>query len=236
VTPLPDAHLHATRLDAPVPPSTGSYVAVGTSPDDWGAVLDVAARDPRAHPAIGVHPWYLAGCAVGWEVELRRLLVAHPAASVGEVGIDRAARAIAGLDEQVAAFRAQVALAAALDRAVSVHAVRAHDDVVRVLRTAAVPRRGVLLHGYAGPAQLVPALAAVGCRFSFAPGLEASPARVAAFAAVPADRLCVETDAPSRGRVPEDLAGAYRALAAIRGIPVEALASDVAATFTALFG
>jgi TatD DNase family protein len=236
VSGLIDAHLHATRLERPVPEGILAYVANGTAPADWPAVLDLARADLRAHAAIGLHPWFVEDSLDGWQTELRRLLVANPRASVGEIGLDRAARGIALIADQLEVFVAQLALAAELGRVASVHAVRVDAELLRVLRGGPVPARGVLLHAYGGAAEHVPELVTLGCRFSFSPGFERSPARVEAFRRVPADRLLVETDSPSRGRDPDDLSDTYAALAALRGVGVEELAGVVAETFAALFG
>ncbi|HLP03655.1 MAG TPA: TatD family hydrolase, partial [Opitutaceae bacterium] len=77
----------------------------------------------------------------------------------------------------------------------------------------------------------------------------------AAFRAVPADRLLVETDAPAlpppaawlthplppspEGKTvnhPANLAAAYRGLAQIRGVPEAELVAQVAENFARLFG
>ena len=68
-------------------------------------------------------------------------------------------------------------------------------------------------------------------------------ARLAHFRAIPADRLLVETDAPVKAPAPDgtvlnhpaNVVVAYAALAALRALPLKALAAQVATNFTHLF-
>jgi TatD DNase family protein len=181
----------------------------------------------------------------------------------------------APLAEQVDAFRWQLALAAERDLPVTIHCLDAWGALTEVLDQSPRPRRGFLLHAYGGPAELVPRFAALGAYFSFngsflpPPPAGAGPAasadslrartsraeRVArAFAAVPPDRILMETDAPAMplppGRSthelppapggtplnhPANLAAAYTGAAELLAVPSADLTARVAANFTRFF-
>ena len=165
---------------------------------------------------------------------------------------------VAPLAEQTAVFAAQLDLAAELNRPASIHATQAYGAALDVLRAAPrLPACGFLMHGYGGSAELITPFADLGAYFSF--NLEVLQPRLAArlahFRAIPADRLLVETDAPvkapapARNRFPlgaapdgtvinhpANVVVAYEALAELRDVPLDALAAEVAANFTRLFG
>ncbi|MCX6938384.1 MAG: TatD family hydrolase [Verrucomicrobia bacterium] len=230
---------------------TGRMVVNGTHPDDWPRVAALAAKYPCVLPAYGLHPWDAgAPRAQDWLERLRALLVANPRASVGEIGLDRwildtarpddprlAGVRRAPMEEQIAAFLPQLALAAELDRSASIHCLHAYPDLLPLLRTHPRPRRGFLLHAYSGPSDLIPELAALGAYFSFNPNFLANttlpPAkcnqigytlpgtlnsRLANFRVIPADRLLCETDAPAM--LPPQIWRTHKLPPAADGTPV----------------
>src|SRR5690349_7823144 len=110
-------HLHDTRL-APWRegllrelPVLGVRCAVvnGTREDDWPAVAALAAGTSWVLPSFGLHPWYVVQRTAQWREALVAQLDAHPAAGVGEIGLDRW---IEGYDweAQRECFTAQLAL------------------------------------------------------------------------------------------------------------------------------
>jgi len=207
-----DAHCHYQFAEVPYAAvelarseGVGYAVINGSSPADWADVAALAGRDPRNLPSFGLHPWDVPTAPAGWLDELRRVLLAHPAAGVGEMGLDRW---IEGFDPvaQEEAFRAQLALAVELDRPLTIHCVRAIGPLMDILRATALPRRGFLLHSWNGPVELVPELARLGAYFSFSahhlPERKAH-LRVQFAAAIPPERILVETDAPALCPAPE---------------------------------
>lgn len=265
---------HLTRIAAAWPDlagRSGRMVVNGTHPSDWPRVAALASAHPFVLPAYGIHPWDTgAPRPEPWLADLRARLLADPRAGVGEIGLDRwildSARPddprLAGvrrapMDEQVATFLPQLALAAELDRAATIHCLQAFGELLPLLRDHPRPTRGFLLHAYGGPAELVSELVALGAYFSFNPAfLDPRKTRhQEAFRRIPAERLLCETDAPamlppqtwrthklppatdgSPVNHPGNIEAAYAGLAALRGIDPDQLATQVADNFFRLFG
>jgi TatD DNase family protein len=201
----------------------GRMVVNGALPADWPDVARLADRWPDlVIPAFGLHPWYLNEAGPDWERQLVDRLDRHPAAGVGEIGLDRWMldnpdrwRALSGSAPEIdppdrhrqsRAFAAQIRLAAEGNRAASIHCLGAWGDLMDRLRPGPVPARGFLLHSYGGPAELVMPLARLGAYFGF-PGYflhERKARQREVFREVPPDRLLVETDAPDQ-RLPGPL-------------------------------
>ncbi|MBC8039111.1 MAG: TatD family hydrolase [Opitutaceae bacterium] len=277
---LHDAHNHlqdewlAPHLDRIARAATDAHIADmvvnGTHPDDWPRVAELAARFPFVCPAYGIHPWD-AGRPLpdDWLIQLETLLLADPRASIGEIGIDRwilnsarpddprlAGVRRASLDEQTAVFLPQLALAAKLNRPVTIHCLQAWGALDKLLHSHPVPARGFLIHAYSGPAELVPPLAALGAYFSFN-GYFLDPRKTKqqdVFKLIPANLLLVETDSPAMSlpqswrthklppapdgtpvNHPGNLDAAYAALASLRGVPLSDLTTQVTTNFTRLF-
>lgn len=209
---LRDAHCHYQFAEVPYAAveqaradGVGLAMINGSAPADWADVAALARRDPRNRVSFGLHPWDVPTAPPGWADELRAVLRAHPTAGVGEMGLDRW---VQGFDPvaQERAFRAQLALAVELDRALSVHCVKATGPLMDILRAAELPRRGFLLHSWNGPVELVPELAKLGAYFSFS-AHHLFPRKTdlrAQFAgAIPRERILVETDSPALCPAPE---------------------------------
>lgn len=163
----------------------------------------------------------------------------------------------APLDEQLDAFIWQLELAAARNLPVTIHCLDAWGPLLAALRSAPRPSRGFLLHAYGGSAELARDFAELGAYFSFNGYFlgERQAAKRAVFEKIPLDRLLAETDAPAMplptshrthtlpdlpdGTVvnhPANIAAVYAALANLRGLSVDALAAQLSANFTRLFG
>jgi len=255
-------HLHDARLAPHLPAILPELVRLGvtravvngTRESDWPEVAALAAKHDFVLPSFGLHPWYVGERTPGWLDTLRSQLIAHPGAGVGEIGLDRW---IEGHDDaaQAEVFTAQLALAAELNRSATIHCIQAWGALAETLRTHPRPARGFLIHAYGGSLEMMREFAALGGYFSFNAYFlhERKAAQREVFRQVPVDRLLVETDAPALpppdernayplrdpdGETlnhPANIALTYKALAEIRGLPVETLAAQVEENFARLF-
>ena len=205
--------------------------------------LAVAANHGDVRVAVGVHPHRAASWGPDALDRLTELARDPRVVAIGEIGMDFSGRS-APPDAQEAAFRGQLALAARLDLPVVIH-VRDSGDRVRAILAEQAGVRG-MIHCYSeGPDEL-PRWLALGLHISFAGTLTypGSDRLRAAAAAVPADRLLAETDAPylapqnARGRRNEPLyvAATHAALARERGADIGDLALQVSKNAKRLFG
>ncbi|EDY21169.1 TatD-related deoxyribonuclease [Chthoniobacter flavus Ellin428] len=230
-------------------------VVNGTREEDWESVTALAREQSFVVPSFGLHPWYVASRTSQWLERLRGQLEAHPNAGVGEIGLDRW---IEGHDPKVQAevFLPQLALAAELNRPVTIHCLQAWGALDELLRAHPLPRRGFLIHAYGGPQEMVAGFARLGAYFSFNAYFlhERKSRQREVFRHIPEDRLLIETDAPDMHppekftafplrdgddkpiNHPANIAITYRHLAEIREVSPESLASSVATNFARLFG
>ena len=156
------------------------------------AALALASAYAPIRPAVGLHPWQVAENAdLDW---LRGMLNDPRLAAIGEIGLDGAI-AQEDPEQQEAVFRAQLALAAERDLPVLIHCRRRWDRLLACLHD--YPVRGVL-HAFSGSLEVMHECLRLGLYISFA-GMLTRPNSLrahAAAAAVPADALLLETDAP----------------------------------------
>jgi len=179
------------------------------------------------------------------EVELDRWiqeLCEREIDAVGETGLDAfRARDADSLDKQERSLRRHLAVARDRGLPVVLHCVRAAARLLRVIERDGSPGRGGLIHGFTGPAELVPWAVELGLHLSFGTRVLTSRRAQAAVVAVPSHRLLLETDCPDqpidgeqRGE-PAHLLVIAREVARLRGVGVDALLRSTTANACALW-
>jgi TatD DNase family protein len=222
----------------------------------WAA--ETAAAYENVHAAVALHPneapRIVLGDPDGWSrqgareaggdaalddalAEIDRLAALDHVKAVGETGLDYFRTGPEGKEAQERSFRAHIEIAKRHGKALVIHDREAHDDVLRVLAEEGAPERTVF-HCYSGDADMARICAERGYYMSFAGNVtfkNAQPLRDA-LAVAPLELVLVETDAPFltpapyRGRpnAPYLIPVTVRAMAAVRGIGEEAMATAIA--------
>lgn len=231
--------------------SVSYIINVGTSLENIPTVLEQAAAYPNMYAAVGIHP--TDGQSYedpdGAIKRLRQLL--------GDAALRREKKIVAlgeiGLDyhypdtdrkKQLHLFHAQLDLAAELDLPVVIHDRDAHGDCFdAILRH---PNVSGVFHCYSGSAELARELVRRGWHLSFTgvATYKNAPRVREAIAAVPLDRVLIETDCPYlapepfRGQCNHSgyLSYTAKALADVFGITVEQIAAQTEKNAKKLFG
>jgi TatD DNase family protein len=200
-TPLFDLHCHLDLFPNPAVAfeecraSKVVTLTVTTTPRAWAQNLRWAKDNPFVLPALGLHP-ELVG-SHGEEVEQ---LVPHMkgVAIIGETGLDGSPRYRGSYDTQLRVFKRIVAASVQEPgRILSIHSRSAVKDVLSILQPHARALKPIL-HWFLGTPAQVRAAVEFGCYFSVNGSMLKSQAGQAVIAAVPLDRLLVESDAPFR--------------------------------------
>ena len=227
-------------------PTSRAAIALSTE-HDW---LDAAA---------GIHPHESARADLAAWQGVVRLARDHRVVAVGETGLDYD-RLFSPVDAQRTNLARHLELGLELGKPVIIHcrsaagSTAAHDDVVELLEAAGIRARerarreppAALIHSFSGSLGFADDVLARGLAVSisglaFRAGEEATFGEVAA--AVPPDRLLVETDspflsppgAPRRRNEPEWARITAERLAEARGTAPEALGEDLIAAYEATF-
>ncbi|MEU6057766.1 TatD family hydrolase [Streptomyces sp. NPDC047097] len=222
----------------------------------WAA--ETAAAHANVHAAVALHPneapRIVLGDADAWSrqgareaggdpalddalAEIDRLAALPQVRAVGETGLDYFRTGPEGTAAQERSFRAHIEMAKRHGKALVIHDREAHADVLRILAEEGAPERTVF-HCYSGDAEMARTCAQAGYFMSFAGNVtfkNAQPLRDA-LAVAPLDLVLVETDAPFltpapyRGRpnAPYLIPLTVRAMAEVRGVDEEAMATAIA--------
>ncbi|HEY3519635.1 MAG TPA: TatD family hydrolase [Rhodanobacteraceae bacterium] len=210
---------------------------------DWAAVRDLCAGDAGLYPAYGLHPLYLPRHSDDDLHLLRTWLQQHPAAALGECGLDFHDPAL-DRERQLHLLRGQLRLACEFDRPLVLHARGAFEEVILELRKFDGALRGVV-HSFSGSPEQAKRLWEMGFLIGIGGPVTYERARRLRriVAGMPIEFLLLETDAPDqpdathRGQrnEPARLIEVLQCIAELRDRPPSEIARATAANARKLF-
>ena len=257
---MTDSHCHiageefAGDLDAVVERARAAGVSralvILAAEDDaeMARVPTVATAWPEVRFAVGVHPHHAKAFADNPQAaadKVRERLEALPAArAIGEIGLDYHYD-FSPRDVQHEVFRAQIRLALERDLPIVIHTREAEADTLRILAEEGQGRLRGVFHCFTGDAAAAERALTTGFMLSI-PGVATFPKAEAlrqAAAAMPADRLLVETDSPYLAPIPHRgkrnepayVAKVVEQLAAARATTVDVIGDQTDRNFDRLF-
>lgn len=214
----------------------GCIVVPAVEAASFAKTRQTVARYPGCVAAYGIHPLYVGQAAEEDLAVLRQWLARERPVAVGEIGLDLYVPD-ADVARQTFFFTEQLKLAREFDLPVLLHVRRAIDPILKQLRRYRV--RGGIAHAFNGSRQQADEFIKLGFALGFGGAMTFSGStRIRAVAAaLPADAIVLETDAPdippawlNGGRnTPAELPRIAASLAALRGLSGEALAALSAA-------
>lgn len=209
ITSVTDSHCHLAdprlrdEVDAVVERARAAGVAtlitvgaIGSIETDRATVA-IAERYEHVYAAVGVHPHDAKDCDARRLGELRELAQSPKVVAIGESGLDfhylHSPR-----EAQEMALRRHLELAHELAKPIVIHCREAEARVAAIVSEVGMPPRGGVIHCFTGDADAARRFGALGFHISFSGILTFRNAATIreAVAAVPDDRVLVETDAP----------------------------------------
>ncbi|MGB9043600.1 MAG: TatD family hydrolase [Pseudolabrys sp.] len=252
---LVDSHCHldfpdfSTELDATIARARaagiGRLVTISTRVKKHAQVLAIAEKFPEVFCSVGTHPHY---SHEETDIDAAKLIAIskHPkVVAIGEAGLDYF-RNNSPRDAQAASLRQHIAAGRETGLPLVIHSRDCDADMARILREesgkGAFP---AVLHCFTGGRDLAFAAVDLGHYVSFTGILtfKNSDALREIAAALPANRIMVETDAPYlaplpyRGKrnEPAYVAETAKVLADARGVSADEIARQTTENFFQLF-
>ena len=170
---------------------------------------------------VGIHPWHATDGDIS-AIEF----AAVAADAIGEIGLDFACDV--PHEEQIAIFRAQLAIAERLEKPVVLHCVKAFEEVMRILRNYSL--KAVIFHGFIGSVEQAQRAVAQGHYLSFGERTFRSPKTIEALRSIPLSHLFVESDESTT-----PIEEIYARIAELRGLPVAELTATTEENFALIF-
>lgn len=230
-------------------------LCICTTMEEFPAVHALATTYDNFWATVGVHPDN-EGVQEPSLDDLLQCAGQPRVVAIGETGLDyygmedrKGGRSIADLEWQRDRFRTHIRAARQSRKPLVIHTRSASDDTLAILREegedASATAAGGVFHCFTETDQVARAALDLGFYISFSGIVTFKNAQhlrdVAAF--VPLDRLLIETDSPYLAPVPyrgkpnnpSYVPFVARQIAAVRGMPVEAVAAATSRNFERLF-
>ncbi|MBW4527499.1 MAG: TatD family hydrolase [Phormidium tanganyikae FI6-MK23] len=218
-------------------------------PSEFDEIRDLADRFPELFFAVGLHP---LDVKEKWSADSVSEILAlaqsdRRVVAIGEMGLDFFKAE--NWDQQIEAFRAQLAIAKQLDLPVIIHCRDAAETMAQVLKQFWQDQGSVkgVMHCWGGTPEETRWFLDLGFYISFSGTVTFKNAKQIHESAqlVPSDRILIETDCPflapvpkrgERRNEPSYVQYVARQVAALRDIPLEQLATQTTQNACQLFG
>lgn len=222
---LIDSHVHTDDvrleedldavLDAARAQNIAAQVIPATTRSRWPTIKSLCDEHADLHPCYGLHPCFTSEHTKDDIQSLPYWLGREAAVAVGECGLDYARHNMNKADQQ-GLFAAQLALAREFDLPIVIHAVRAVEDVIRMIRASG--QHSGMVHSFNGSEQQAFRLIDLGYHLGFGGAVSYPRANRlrTLISKLPLDAMLLETDAPDQP--PAKLAGQRNEPAALAEI------------------
>lgn len=221
------------------------FLNISTRQREWADIIATATRESDVWASVGIHPHEADGHADLGETALIEAAEHPRVVAIGETGLDYYYEH-SSRETQQALFRTHIAVARQTGLPLIVHTRDAEDDTAAIIademEKGAFP---ALIHCFTASADFATKMLDLGLTISLSGIVTFKNARAlqAIAAAIPEDRLLVETDAPflapvpHRGAVcePAFTADTARFVAQLREVSPESLAHSTSDNFFRLF-
>ncbi|HEX6793794.1 MAG TPA: TatD family hydrolase [Casimicrobiaceae bacterium] len=219
-------------------------LCIGVEMDAWPNVHALATAHPNLYASVGVHPDYEDLDEPSVDLLVER---AHEpkVVAIGETGLDYYRRS-GDLEWQRARFRTHIRAAREAARPLVIHTRAAAEDTIAIMRDEHAREAGGVMHCFTETWDVAQRAIDLGFYISFSGIVTFRNAGEIKDVAkrVPLDRMLIETDSPYLAPVPHRgkrnqpawVRHVAEEIAALREVPVEAIARATSDNFFALFG
>ena len=182
--------------------NVGLIVNPGCDIPSSRVAVELAGKFDFVYAAVGIHPENCADFETEQIEKLRELAKEPKVVAIGEIGLDYYWAENPPKDLQQKVLRRQLLLAQELRLPVIIHDRDAHADTMAIVRE--FPQVRGVFHCFAGSTEMARELIGMGWMLSFNGAATFKNARKApeVIAAVPLEKLMIETDAPYLTPVP----------------------------------
>ncbi|MDC7124745.1 MAG: TatD family hydrolase, partial [Spirochaetales bacterium] len=237
---LQDSHLHIDSGNVlnfnGVSHKLGRLFINSTSTFDMTTVRLNKVFSPEVIPFFGVHPWFVKK-EDDIDFIMKKLILnieTFSNSGIGECGLDFSSKYKDTKNIQITLFNEQVHLALSKRRPLSIHCIKAWDELFKILDNFNFKSSSFLIHSFYGSIETMKRIIKLGGFISISAKSFINPEKSEkVIKAIPSERLLIETDLTlnncddSMKIYINELEENYKTVANIRGIDFNKLAQQV---------
>lgn len=196
-----DAHIHIQaisikKISEAEKVGVSAWFVNAAKLTDWEKIEKLIPLYPKIKPFFGIHPWY-TDIKENYLELLEKYLKKYPFAGVGEIGLDKLKPWI----NQESIFISQLELAVKYNRIISIHNVKANQEMIEIFKKYKNKLPPIILHSFSGPVALVQYCKNLDIYFSLSPTFlkKKIETQKEILKEIPQNKLLFETDAPDAG-------------------------------------
>jgi len=218
-------------------------IVPGVTQSGWEKLINLRQQYPLIQVALGLHPCFVEQHQDHDLDILQRHIEQYKPIAIGEIGLDFFIHK-SDKEHQLYFFKEQVRLAEKFQLPIILHARKAHDEILKVLRTSSLV--GGIVHAFTGSLQQAEHYQKLGFLFGVGGALTYPRAQKlqTLFSKLPLESIVLETDAPDMPLVgqqgqrnsPENIPLVLAKLAEIRQQSTQLVAASTTANCKQLFG
>lgn len=178
----------------------------------------------------GLHP-YDSGAMNCKTITERLNTIKDHLIGIGEIGLDHTIPNDMACQKEI--FECQFDYAFRNHLPVTIHCVKAYNDIVQILKQKRYNR--VVIHSFSSHPIVALQLLDAGCYLSFSDQSLKSKKSIEAFKRLPADRLFLETDG-EEGKNKNTIKNIYEKAASLRGVSLDELKKQIYNNYLCLIG
>lgn len=117
------------------------FINPATRRDNWDNLIQLNKQHSNVAICFGLHPVFINNHSISDLNALEEYSNKHSTKIIGEIGLDKR---FENFDKQIEFFSVQIAIAKNLDKQVIIHAVKSHNEVLRIIKDLKFTNGGII--------------------------------------------------------------------------------------------
>ncbi|MEY8714527.1 TatD family hydrolase [Francisella philomiragia] len=117
------------------------FINPATRRDNWDNLIQLNKQHSNVAICFGLHPVFINNHSISDLNALEEYSNKHSSKIIGEIGLDKR---FENFDKQIEFFSVQIAIAKNLNKQVIIHAVKSHNEVLRIIKDLKFTNGGII--------------------------------------------------------------------------------------------
>ncbi|APC91711.1 MULTISPECIES: TatD family hydrolase [Francisella] len=117
------------------------FINPATQRSNWNKLIEINRQFSKITVCFGLHPVFIDKHTHTNLKDLESYSLDYPTKLIGEIGLDKRLK---NFDKQLEFFSAQITIAKNLDKQVIIHAVKSHNEIIKIIKDLKFQNGGII--------------------------------------------------------------------------------------------